>query len=437
MKKGIVLGAIEPFCDLVIEMEKVNVSPIICDYYEDAPAKWQGHHSYNISTMDIEKMIALGKFHDIDGVISAFSDRNLNTAYELAKSLKVPQMYNKKIIDLLTDKLYMKDFFEKIGVPVIKYKIIDKDVLQGDSIKMDFPVVTKPIDAYGSKGIFICDTQEEIQEVFDDTTIEALKYKNEIIVEEYYPVDEISITAWVKKGVPFITCIYDVIKNFDSTITLAAVSFPSKYTEQYIERFSVLLKYVVQSCGIQEGPVTLQCFIGEKGIKISELLFRLAGGSPYLYSTYIGGPNIAKMLIQMSVGDEVDYQNLETYRPTGIEEVYFDVQIFVKKKGNIYYKFDSEEIKRQIQECVDLKIYHQSGKQLVNVSETGRLFARAICKLDKRDDGEYYNLIKKLEEILKVYDEEGHCISFIRKPEKLGLSKITPINWSFMEKKGV
>ena len=39
MKKGLLLGAIAPFCDLVKEMESMGVSPVICDYYKDAPAK--------------------------------------------------------------------------------------------------------------------------------------------------------------------------------------------------------------------------------------------------------------------------------------------------------------------------------------------------------------------------------------------------------------
>ena len=216
---------------------------------------------------------------------------------------------------------------------------------------------------------------------------------------------------------------------------LSAVSFPSKYTSAYLDKFDMLLKNVIEACGIKEGPVTLQCFIGEKGIKISELLFRLAGGSPYLYATYLGGPNTAKMLIQYDINEPIDYQNLEVFRPFGEEAVYFDVQIFIKEKGNIYYNFEKDVILQEIEECVDLRLYHQSGNPFLNVSDTGKIFARAICRLKSRDNQAYYELIESLEEKVIVFNEYGERISFIRKPEHLEMERYTDIDWNFMDGK--
>ena len=432
MKKGLVLGAIAPFCDLVKEMEELSISPIVCDYYVDAPAKKMGYPSFDVSTTDYNDVLKLAKEYKVDGIVSAFSDRNLEVTYRVAKELDLPQLYSMEIIDLVTDKLTMKDFFEKMGLPVIKYKILDKDFTDKEIEGIDFPVVTKPIDAYGSKGIFVCNTADEVRAMFDKTTAEAIKYKDKIIIEEFYPVDEISVTAWVKAGRAYITCIYDVIKNYEPQIELATVAFPSKYTDTNIEQINILLNEIIKACEINEGPITLQCFIGDKGIKVSELLYRLAGNSPYLYGTYIGGPNIAKMLLQYYVGDEINYQNLEEFIPKETGTMYYDIQIFSMDKGKISYTFDVESLKEKIKECVDIRLYHASGDELVNVPSTGKLYARMICKVDSYCKEDYYALLDKIRGHVQLFNEEGKNVCSVRTAQNINQSKVVEINWDFI-----
>lgn len=429
MKTGLVLGAIAPFCDLIKDMEDLGIQPVVCDYYADAPAKKLGYPSYDVSTTDCEEVIKLAKKHQVDGIISAFSDRNLEVAYQAVEELGLPQLYNMGIIELLTDKLAMKDFFEELGLPVIRYRILERDFKEDDLNGIEFPVVTKPIDAYGSKGIFVCRDIEEIRKMFDKTTAEAVKYKDKIIVEEFYPVDEISVTAWVKEGKAYITCIYDVIKNYEPAIELATVAFPSKYTDKNLFNIDKLLNRIIKACNINEGPITLQCFIGDKGIKVSELLFRLAGNSPYLYGTYVGGPNIAKMLLQFYVGEEIDYQNLETYTPGENGSMYYDIQIFAMKKGKITYQFDAESIKEKVKECVEIRLYHTSGDELLNVPQTGKLFARMICKVDSYKKEDYDLLLEHIKEHVQLFDENGNNVCGVRRAYNIKQTFATEIDW--------
>lgn len=429
MKTGLVLGAIAPFCDLVKDMEELNIQPILCDYYVDAPAKKMGHIAYDVSTTNYEEILKLAKKHNVDGIVSAFSDRNLDIACRLADELHLPQLYNNEIISLVTDKMAMKDFFSGINLPIIKHKIIGKDFRNEEVDDMDFPVVTKPIDAYGSKGIFVCNNADEIRQNFDRTADEALNFKDRIIIEEFYPVDEISVTAWVKEGKAYVTCIYDVIKNYEPKIELAAVAFPSKYTNEHISNITKILNKIIAESGIKEGPVTLQCFIGEKGLKVSELLFRLAGNSPYLYGVYLGGPNIAKMLLQFDVGDKIDYQNLEEFVPLETGSIYYDIQVFAMKSGRITYNFTIDEIKDSIKECVDVRLYQESGDVLVNVPDSGKMYARIICKAKSYGCEDYYAILDKIRETVHLYDEHGDDVCFVRRAQEIRSE--SSINWDF------
>lgn len=423
MKKLILLGAISPFCDLVKEFEALKIEPYICDYYPDAPAKSMGHPSFNISTTDSDNLIALAEREGADGCVSAFSDRNIIPCIEVCNHLKTNYFFDRKTVERFIDKQKMKAFFEEIGVPVLKYAVVRYNSLDESLANFSFPVVTKPIDAYGSKGITVCENLEEVKKAFADTVKESKDYTDKIIVEEYYPADEISITAWVKSSNAYITCIYDVFRNKSNGITLSAVSFPSKYTEGYYDRLKELLNYIIRKSGIKEGPVTLQCFIGNRGLMVSELLCRLAGGSPYLYSVYLGGPNIAKMLIQNAAGEEIDYQNLESFVPvTENGKIFFDIQVQICNKGKIYYEFEAEKLFSEFPELVDIRVYYKNGAELINVPSGGVNFARLFYKTNKSID--YLNLISRLDKAVRVNDENGEKLSFIRVPEQSDFNRI-------------
>ena len=423
MKKALMMGGIAPFCDLLQIAKNKDIECIVCDYYKDAPAKKLVKRAYDISTVETQEMLRIAKENEVEGVITAFSDRNLMPALCVAEELGLPTVYTREIIELLTDKIRMKERMIQNGISVIPYKILHKDFKEDELSDLTFPVVTKPIDAYGSKGIFICESVEEVRERFSQTTKEALLYKEDIIVEEFYPVDEISISGWVDNGKVYTTCIYDVVKNYQGGICLAAVDFPSKYTELYYCKLQQLFQKVVEIFDISEGPVTLQCFIGDRGLRVSELLFRLAGGSPYLYAGYLGGPDVAEMWLEKCMGETVKLQNLKGFIPLA-KERYFDIQLMVKESGKIQFGFKNEDVYEQIPECVDIRKYFFDGDQVLNVPSTGKMVMRLICKIKDCTDQKYGALLERILENLPIYNEDMRNIASLRFPENLGCNTL-------------
>ncbi len=432
MKKILLLGAIAPFCDLVNEITALGFEPLICDYYTDAPAKKMGYPSFDVSTTDINSLSNLLKKYKVDGIVHAFSDRNILPALTLCQTFRLNFFYNREIIECLTDKKTMKAFFVEHNIPVVKYGIYEINCLRKNLNKYKFPVVLKPLDAYGSKGVYICKNMDEVSSAAENVMKYSLKYNNKLIVEEFYDADEISISAWVSEGQVYISCIYDVYRNFEDKFVLSGVSFPSKYTKDYLNEFKKLFNKIVKKIGIVEGPVTLQCFVGANGIKISELLCRLAGGSPYLYATYMGGPDLAKMVVQHAAGETIDYQNMSEFAPLSSDEkIFYDIQILVKAVGQIHYSINVEFIKNKVPEIVDLRIYYPDRSEIIDCGE-GIFFARVICRVNQNEN--YTNLVKRLAEEIKVYDSKGREVQFIRVPQKMDIRSIYQIDWSFLNK---
>lgn len=422
----LVMGAIASFVDLIEDVRELGFEPICCDYYEHAPAKNKVKYSYDVSTMDIDALEEIARKHDVCAILSAFSDRNLLPTYELSRKLGLPTFYTPEFIELLTNKIEMKKCFVENGFPVIPYRIIKEDFADDALNGIHFPVIVKPVDGYGSKGIKICKDLKEIRQEFEAASKASLAYGDTILVEEFYAADEISISAWVKDGTSYITCTYDVSRNFGQEVSLAYVAFPSKYGKVYQEEFKELVQRLTNVVGIKDGPVTVQCYIGEDGVKIGEYLYRLAGGSPYLYPAMWGGPNIAKMLIEYQAGRNIDYQNLEQLI-SATEGRYFDVLIFAVQDGVIKYNFTKESLESDIPGCKRAFVYYKDGEHIYDVSGKGVLVARLFYYQREDDHRSYAQIIRELKEYIQITNALGENVTMIRLPDQLQQDRIYEI----------
>ncbi|GEM_PF-3385876 len=419
MKTVLILGAIDSFCDLITDFKKKGVRTVVCDYYEGAPGKKIADIPYDVSTLDVERLVEIGKEHSIDGVLCAFSDRNIEPCYRVAEALGLPQIYHPQLIKWLTDKICMKDRLRECGFPITEYRILKSDFEDAELAAFDFPVIIKPIDSSGSKGIFICRDTDEIREHMPDTLAMSVDYTDMFIVEEYYPYDEISITVWVSGGKAYVTCVYDNGKNFDpdnpANVSLSSVVFPSKYTKGNVEYFRDLAQKMVTAFGVGNGPVTIQCFMGPKGLKVNEFICRLAGDSAYMCSEVMGAPSVADKTETFVLGEEVDCSDLETFDPD-VPDTYYQMGVYVDKTGKLFYDFDKDEIMRRVPGCVRADIYAESGTDLKYVTTGGTVVCRIYVKADESVGG-YTDYLDLLKEVIVIRDEDGNPVANFHEPK--------------------
>ena len=103
----------------------------------------------------------------------------------------------------------MKKYFSKYNIPTVNYKIISKNFSEKELSNISFPVVIKPLDSQGQRGVFRLNSIKEIRNHFP----EVLSYsrEDEILVEEYYKSYEITISGWVYDGKLYILTVTDRI----------------------------------------------------------------------------------------------------------------------------------------------------------------------------------------------------------------------------------
>ncbi|RIJ63537.1 ATP-grasp domain-containing protein [Rummeliibacillus sp. TYF005] len=156
---------------------------ITCDYLEDNPGHKYAHEYYNVSTTDKEGVLALAKSLNIDGIVCYASDPGAPTAAYVGERLGLSsQPY--KSVEILSMKDKFREFQKKnnFNVPKSQGYSSLKEAMS-DLHKFKFPIMIKPVDSSGSKGVSKIDSME----FFKQKVEYALSFSRSkrFIVEEY------------------------------------------------------------------------------------------------------------------------------------------------------------------------------------------------------------------------------------------------------------
>lgn len=166
---------------------------ISVDYLPDNPAHRFADEYYNVSTVDRTEVLALAKKLKIDGIVSYASDVSAPTAAYVATELGLPTNPLDSV-ELLTNKNRFRAFLRANGFATPNGECFsDYDQAYEYFLSMTPPVIVKPTDSSGSKGIHKVCTPEEFQPAWEDASHYSRNQK--ILVEEFIEKDGYEIDA--------------------------------------------------------------------------------------------------------------------------------------------------------------------------------------------------------------------------------------------------
>lgn len=158
---------------------------VLCDYLEDNPGQYIADCFYLVSTVDKNAVLEVAREEKIDGILAYASDPAAPTAAYVAEQLNLPgNPYSS--VEILCNKDYFRAFLKENSFCTPKscgYCDINVALLDLQSNRFQLPVVVKPVDSSGSKGVSRIDKVDEAWEKLSHAM--ALSYGKRIIIEEY------------------------------------------------------------------------------------------------------------------------------------------------------------------------------------------------------------------------------------------------------------
>ena len=183
MKKILLLGGANTQIPSILTAKKMGYYTITCDYLPDNPGHKFADEYHNVSTTDKEAVLALAKELQIDGILAYATDVAAATAAYVSEAMGFPTSPYKSV-DILTNKDKFRAFLEENGFCTPRargYSSVEEAKKDLENFK--FPVMVKPVDSAGSKGVARMDDAGQLEELVEN----ALQYSRckRFIIEEY------------------------------------------------------------------------------------------------------------------------------------------------------------------------------------------------------------------------------------------------------------
>lgn len=184
-KKILLLGGSAQQIIAITTAKRLGLATVLCDYLTDNPGQHYADKYYPVSTTDKEAVLEIALLEQIDGIMAYASDPAAPTAAYVAEKLGLPGNPYKSV-ETLCNKDQFRNYLFEHGFCTPKAKGYTDIQNALDDIKKGmfaFPLIVKPVDSSGSKGVGRINTFEDAES--------RLKYAfdfsraKRIIVEEW------------------------------------------------------------------------------------------------------------------------------------------------------------------------------------------------------------------------------------------------------------
>lgn len=406
-KRLLFLGATAYIADLVLLAKKQGIYTIVTDYYKNAPAKKVADEYYDVSTVDLDELEKIAVNSKVDGIATGFSDVNLAMAQKLCEKLGMPFYANHEQVQKTTNKLEFKKLCRECGVPTARQYHIDSTLSESDLGEIIYPVIIKPADSYGSKGISVCKNEKELKEAYAN----ALNFSNaaQVVVEQFITgYDDVCMYYTIQNGFISLSAMTDRDMNTEQKGKAPqpnGLFYPSKRLKQYYDQIHENVCKLIRRLGIMNGTMFIQSFANDQEFVVFEMGYRLCGAAEYIIINEENGINNAEMYINYALTGEFSGYDVEK-KDNPFFKHHYCILLSLLKSGKIAEIRGLEEI-RNMKEVINIIQFYNEG-DVVQGSTTGTLnqtFARMYVKGDTKE--ELLNAIDKIENLLVIKDENN------------------------------
>ena len=193
-KKIMLLGGIRYLLPAIEAAHKHGAYVITVDYLPDNIAHKYSDEYHNVSILDKEAVLELARELQIDGILSYAVDPGVTTAAYVAEQMGLPFTCSYEAACILEDKSRFRQFLNDNGFncPTARGYENVEDALKETDI-FHWPVIVKPVDSAGSKGVTRVDNKEDLRAAIDYALSES--HNGHFIIEDFLELDGFQSSA--------------------------------------------------------------------------------------------------------------------------------------------------------------------------------------------------------------------------------------------------
>jgi biotin carboxylase len=369
-KRLLVLGAGPAQLGLLQAGRRRGLFVIALDRDPSAPGFEFADRRAVVSTEDEPAIGMLAAAEELDGVIAPGIDWPVAIAARLAARLGLPHPLSPETAALAVSKQRQRDRLTEHAVPQPRWRVATEA-----SQDMELPVVVKPPDRQGQKGLTLVRERGRLAAAVQAAV--STSRSNVALVEELVEGPEVTVNAFSTGGVFHPLTVTDRITATDESafgVALAHV-WPSQHdTEGAI----AVAREAAAALGIESGPTYTQVVLGPDGPKVMELAARLGGGHDAELCQAALGVDLNGLALSAALGEPLEVPRLE---PRGGAVVRF----LVAPLGSLESVTGIEEATAQ-EGILDARVYRRQGWIFTPLSRGADRAGFVLATGNSRDD---------------------------------------------------
>ena len=357
-KKSVLIFGVGPLQKSIIDRAKLmGLYTIGIDPAADATCKDEVDAFVIVGGQDFEYTMAVAKKYQIDAIVTAATDKPLVMMARVAKEMNLP-FYSVETAQWSTDKYQMKERFELGGVPYAQGRLISK-VEEAEGLVL--PVIVKPRDNSGSRGVKLCRDKNELQ-ISIDEALENSKLDT-VLVEEFIEGHEYSIESLHHDGKSEVIQFTEKkTTEFPYNVELGHIQ-PANISDENKQKIREIVSKIGKALNFVNCPSHTELKINERGIFVIETSPRLGGD--YITSTLTPlstGVNLEDELLKISLGEKINPQ------PKAVQ--YSGVRFFDFEEGSIIKHAPDEKFVKVWPHVVDFSFNLKEGDTVNRITSS-------------------------------------------------------------------
>lgn len=266
--------------------------------HKESDEYFQGDYS------DKEYIYNLAVDKNVDAIISGCNDfAYLSTAYATEKlGFKGHDSYD--VAKMIHHKDSFRQCIQQLGIrtPKCVKCICSEDAIKA-ARKIGFPVLIKPVDLTGGKGVQICNTEEEISIAYKRAM--TITRENVLIVEEYIQGTNHGVSVLLKNQ----KVVFGFVDNeqyFINPYLVSGACYPSSVSKESIEKLYIDIEKFAQKYKLVDGLFHVQCILKDDILIMIDPCRRTPGDLYVLLVKYATGVNYPLEILKAEMGETLE-----------------------------------------------------------------------------------------------------------------------------------
>lgn len=307
MKKLLLLGGSYAQLEVIKKAKSMGYYTVLCDYLLDNPGQLIADSFHLVSTTDKNAVLQVALQEGIDGIVAYGSDPAAPTAAFVANAMNLSGMdYN--LVRCFCEKHLFRDFLLQHGFNVPKWVEINApyEIDEAAIAHLHFPMIVKPTDSSGSKGIMVIEDWSELTDAIDY----AKQYSRNgiLIIEEFIRRDHpfvIEAEIFAMNGKVAVWGLINSIRDISANPLLpAAYSYPLHLSEKRKQLVKSEVSRLIAITGNTSGAFNIEMIIDSQDrLFILDAGPRSGGNKLPEFISMIAGKDIVEAIIKSAMGD--------------------------------------------------------------------------------------------------------------------------------------